>query len=138
MSTAPSIIMWIPRSNDHGDCAVVAIAMLVGLSYEETLSACLQAHPAVLHAGMTIRQIKCALDLLGFKGRARKKFDIEEDTGLLWVVDNECDSHVTLLWAGRIINPSHFDRTALWLDPDEYLKAGDLTPHVLITVEEDK
>ncbi len=117
----PPVVMWIPRSNDHGDCVVVAMAMLCCFSYEETLSACLQANPTVLSTGMTIQQTKCALDLLGFKGRARKKFDIEEDTGLLWVVDNEHDSHVTLLWAGRIINPSHFDRTALWLDPDEYL-----------------
>lgn len=131
----PNVIHWTPRSGEHGDCAVVAISLATGFTYEEALSACLQANPAALEAGMSERQIKTALDLLGFKARCRKVFDLDDDTGILWV-SSRGDHHVVYLWAGRIVNPSKFDRTALWLDAEEYLKNGQWKAPLLITVEE--
>ncbi len=136
--TPPDVIHWSPRSGDHGDCAVVAISLATGYSYEETLSACLATCPEVLGNGMNVSQIKGALRELGFKAKARRKYDLDEDTGLLWVEDPAGEGHMVYLWAGRVVNPGKSDRTALWLDPEEYLLAGDWTADVLITVEEDK
>ena len=137
MSAPPDVVRWTPRSNDHGDCGVVAIAMATGLTYEETLSACLTVTPEVLHAGLESRHIRAILALLGYRTRRRTKFDLDDDTGLLWVEDTKKEPHLVYLWAGRVINPSTKESvSALWKDPDDYLKTGGWTAVWLFTLED--
>lgn len=131
----PDVVHWTPRSNDHGDCAVVIIAMATGFTYEETLAAAVSIRPEVLHLGLTLAQTRKTLQMLGYKVRASSKFDLSEDTGLLWV-EAKGDAHMVYLWGGRIINPAQFDRTALWMDPTDYLKAGGWTAKWLVTFKE--
>jgi hypothetical protein len=119
---------------------VVAIALATGFTYEESLSACTAVNPSALHDGMTMVHTRKALALLGFRVVVRKKFEIDKATGILWVENKKKDQHVAYLWAGRVVEPRKADRTALWLDPEDYLKAGDdgleWKARVLITLEE--
>lgn len=135
----PDVVRWTPRSGEHGDCAVVAISLATGFTYEETLSACLSIQPGVLHVGLSGKHIKQVLALLGFTSRLHKKrYDLNEDTGLLWVVDTKDEGHIVYLWAGRVIDPIKSERTALWLEADDYVRVGQWTVEGLITLEEDK
>ena len=116
---------------------MVVISLAIGFTYEEALSACLTVGPEVLHEGLTDRQTKKALKLLGFTVRMRtKRLNLEKSTGLLRVVDPKGTAHLTYLWGGRIIEPMKSDTTALWLNVADYIKDGKWTVEGLITLEE--
>lgn len=136
VGSPPDVLRWVHRSGDHGDCAVVAISLATGYTYEETLAAAISVHPQTLHDGMSTNAVKKTLAVLGFKSRVRKKrFDVDEDTGLLWLTDPKGDGHMVYLWAGRVINPNNMNHSALWLHTDDYIKEGKWQVDCLITLE---
>jgi hypothetical protein len=131
----PNVVHWTPRSSDHNDCVVLALCQATGYSYEETLAAALSVTPAALDAGVTPTQTRAILKAMGYAPRVRRRYDLDDDSGVLFVVNPKRDWHAVYLWAGRIINTTKFDRGALWLDPEEYLKNGEWTADVLVTLE---
>jgi hypothetical protein len=130
----PNVVHWTPRSSDHNDCVLLALCQATGFSYEETLAAALTVQPAALETGLTAGETRRIVKEMGFRARVRRRFDLDDDTGVLFVRSGR-DYHAVYLWAGRVINTTRYDRGALWLDPEEYLKNGGWAPDVLVTVE---
>lgn len=129
LGAPPDVIHWSPRSGDHGDCAVSAIELACGVTYERALEAALALVPDVLTRGMTIGEIRCTVEALGFEVRWRRsRYDLHDDTGILSV-----DNHVVYLWEGRIVEPKA-DRRQLWLDPEQFLHHYHYTVSGLLVV----
>ena len=131
----PNVVHWTPRSSDHNDCVLLALCQATGFSYEETLAAALAIKPEALDAGITPYETRAILKEMGYAPRVRRKYDIDEDSGVLFIVDPKGKWHAVYLWAGRVINTTKPDRGALWLDPDEYLANGEWKADVLVTVD---
>lgn len=129
----PDCIRWITRNGEDHDCAVAAISLATGVSYEVVLGTAMGVAPKALSEGLTLRQIRATVAGLGHTTRLRRKYDLDDDTGILWV-SNTKDTHVVYLWEGRIIEPSHAHRS-LWLDPRAYLLHMRFTAGNLIVVE---
>ena len=122
LAAPPDIVRWAPRSRGHGDCAVAALEMALGITYENALQAALIVRPAVLGEGLNASQLKKAAKLLGFAFTLRRTFDLDEDTGILGIEQNGYDDagHAVYLWEGRILEPMS-GREQLWLHPQEFL-----------------
>ena len=129
----PDCVRWIMRNGEDNDCAIAAISLATGTSYEHCLGLAMNITPKATSVGLTLRQIRAVITALKLNSRVRRKFDLEEDTGILWV-SNSKDEHVVYLWEGRILEPSLGCR-ALWLDPKAYLEEQKYKATSLIVVE---
>jgi hypothetical protein len=123
----PEMIRWVRRNPDNGDCGIVALQLACGLTYEAVLAAALKVAPKALEKGLSMTNLQRTAKALGFSGRWRRRYDIEADTGLLYVETKHL-GHVVYLWAGRVIEPKE---EAMWQRPADYLafekaKAGSL------------
>lgn len=118
----PSVIHWCARTSSHGDCGIAAIAHACGLTYEQALAATLPVAPKALVDGLYNHEVKRILASLGFSSRCLRKFDLDDESGILAVCQphNEDSGHYVYLWEGRIIEP-HAKRQQLWLNPADYL-----------------
>lgn len=141
MSAPPDVIRWSPRSDANGDCAVAALEIACGVTYEVALAAAITFEPEVHKNGMTIAQIKNAAKLLGWTTRYRKKFDLDEDTGILDVEEVGEDGktkpdtgHVVYLWEGRVIEPAAWARQ-MWLSAEDYLAYNRFVALGLLTLK---
>ncbi len=97
----------------HGDCGVVALAMALGLPYEQVFQAC----PLASRDGLTTRQMQVVARKFGASLRECKTFDTDEDIGILGV-EFPSHGHWVYLDQGRII-----DGAEVW-DADTYLANG--------------
>ena len=132
VAAPPDVLRWSPRSQGHGDCAIGAIQLACGVSYETALAAAITFEPEVLVEGLLIKEIEKTIRLLGFDVRRRRQYDLNEDTGIL-SLDSRSAGHVVYLWEGRILEPdSHL--SSLWLDPRAYLTHYRYKAGVLIEV----
>ena len=131
----PDMVRWVARNGEDNDCAVTAISLATGETYEACLVA---AHnygdPDVLTEGLGLREIRRVLSEMGYQTRLHKKFDPDEETGIL-LVDGpkKNDRHAVYLWDGRIIEPS-LGRRSFWLDAETYNKHEGTTLAWLITL----
>lgn len=141
MAAPPDVIRWAPRSANHGDCAVSALEMACGVTYEMALAAALSAQINVLSLGMRWGDIRKAAKILGFTTQLirREKVDLEEGTGLLDILSKgeRTGSHVVYLWEGRIIEPMH-QLQQLWLDPNMYLQHYKFTHGSLLVLKREE
>lgn len=113
------------------DCTVACLAMLCGVSYENALVALAQQAPNVCMTGTSAAQLKRAARRLGFVLKQSSHFDIETDTGLLWLeASRSRDAHVVILWEGRII-----DTNAGMYMPDVYFSTNKYKPTTLFVAE---
>lgn len=96
--------------------------MACGVTYEQALAATLQVAPKVFSAGIFNKETKKIAKLLGHKATVRRKFDVDEDTGILEVRQPHVydSDHYIYLWEGRIIEPMA-SRQQLWLCASDYL-----------------
>jgi hypothetical protein len=127
LAAPPDVIRWVSRSGDHGDCAIAALAVACGVSYEVSLQACVAVVPAALQDGMRWLGIRKAARHLGYAVQTlpfeRIHLDDDETTGILEVEPIQRGAkewHVVYVWAGRIVEPK-FDRQELWEDPEQFL-----------------
>lgn len=138
MAAPPDVLRWAPRSAEHGDCAVAALQIACGVTYEMALAASLSAQITVLSTGLRWHEIRKAAKLLGFTTQLvrREKVDLEEDTGLLDIRSKgeRTGSHIVYLWEGRIIEPMH-ELKQLWLDPNMYLQHYKFTHGSLLVLK---
>lgn len=127
----PDVVRWVSRNGEDGDCAIAAIALATGNTYETVLAESIAVRPGAIR-GMNWRDIKAVVARLGFSYRLRRKYDIEEDTGIL-----DCkrgrEEHVVYLWAGRILEPD-MRRRMLWRDPEAFLANEGWTAGQLLTI----
>lgn len=129
----PDCVRWIHRNGEDNDCAIAAISLATGLSYETVLGTAMNIQPLATMHGMSMKAIRAALSALGYTSKVRRKFDLDEDTGILWLTGKR-DSHVVYLWEGRIVEPS-LGRRELWLDPRGYLAAEKFKVGSLLVIE---
>lgn len=122
----PDVIRWSPRSAGNGDCVVAAIEIACGVTYEQALEAAVRECPKkVMQNGMLIKETIRTVRALGWQTKLRRKFDLDEDTGILFVDQPQympagsCE-HAVYLWEGRIIEPQNA-RRQLWLDAAAFL-----------------
>jgi hypothetical protein len=101
--------------------------MLLGKTYPEVVKAapnvyCSRPWNAV-KSGMTNRMMIDAATRLGTQLVQTKKFDLQEDTGILTVRDvaanKDKDCHAVLLTRGMIVDPMD---GRLWFDADDFLR----------------
>lgn len=123
LAAPPDVIRWVSRSGDHDDCAVAAIAMACGATYEVALQACFAVAPKVLNGGMRWGEIRRAVIALGWVTRTLpfEKLNLEEGTGILELepIQDDKVNHVVYLWEGHVIEPK-FDRQELWDDANMF------------------
>jgi len=103
--------------------------MMFGVTYEESLAACLLVCPEVLHAGMQFKRMRQAATLLGGKVKVVRsgEYDVEEATGVLYV-ETRKDAHAVYLWSGRIMEGNGEG----WEYPDDYFKHYKWKPGSLL------
>lgn len=131
----PDVVRWVHRSGEDPDCAVTALALALGETYDVVLGEAMKVEPRAVTWGMRLREMRRVAKRLGFSTRLRRKFDLHEDTGILSVSGPEGE-HVVYLWEGRIIEPRQ-DSRSLWLDPNDFLKHHLWEPKSLLTVKKD-
>ena len=113
------------------DCAVACLAMYLGLPYVAVAHAVPQL-ARVMREGMSTRQIVNVGKRLGVPLLLSKSFDLEEDSGILYVCDTE-HGHAVLLWKGGAFNPAD---GLFWKDADTLLKTYGFAADTLITRRE--
>jgi hypothetical protein len=127
--TAPEMVRIVRQDGELPDCAVASLAMLCGVGYGQALAAFPKPH-RVLKAGAYLTELQAAAKALGIKTKIRKRFDLEEDTGILHVSGK--DEHLVFLWAGRIIEGNG----ECWLSSLSYLTTYDYEPKSLVMAVE--
>jgi hypothetical protein len=98
-SAIPAIVTRVVPQRERADCAVAAIAMFTGATYENVLREVVVVDPK-LHGrdGLSDHQIRQVSKALGVPVRHRKMVDYEEDYGLLRLYN-----HLCLLRNGMIV-----------------------------------
>lgn len=125
-SLPPDIVRFSLRSGDDNDCALAAIEMATGISYNVLLAEAIQVCPGAVKDGMIWRDMRAVITALGMKTTLKRKYDIDEDTGILGLEERRKGrhksrrEHVVYLWEGRVIEPWPTQRGA-WLDPSAFL-----------------
>ncbi len=127
--TAPEMVRFVRQDGELPDCAVASLAMLCGVGYSEALAAFPKPH-RVIKAGAYLTEIQSAAKKLGVKTKQRKRFDLEEDTGILYVSGE--DEHLVFLWAGRVIEGNG----ECWLNSLLYLTTYEYDAKTLVMVLE--
>lgn len=131
LALPPDVVRWVGRNGEDGDCAIAAIALACGTTYEETLAAALLCREDAIH-GLNWKDMKALVKRLGLSCSLHRKYDLDEDTGVL-----DCrhgrKEHVVYLWEGRIIEP-RLDRRSLWLDPKAFLEHEGWTAGMLLKI----
>lgn len=117
----PPVVLAHPQRH-VGDCGVVALAMYLGLPYEQVYRHC----PRAACEGLTTRQMQLVARKCGATLRERKGLDLDEDTGILGV-EFPTHGHWVYLDRGRVI-----DGDEVW-DADTYCANG-AEPDVLLTL----
>ena len=128
IAAPPDVIRWAPRSQGHGDCAIAAVSLACGVTYEVALAAALAFEPEVLTEGLSLKNIEKTVQQLGLTTKRRRKFELDEDTGILTI-----PGHAVYLWEGRILEPAS-SLCNLWLNAQAYLSHYKAKAGVLIEV----
>jgi hypothetical protein len=130
------MVRWVPRNSENGDCAIIALQLACGLTYEEVLAAAVLQHPDVVSRGLLRTEIRRLASKLGYATKTLRKgrYDMAEDTGLLYV-SKEDFHHAVYLWKGRIIEPGD---QVMWADPEDYLECMELEAGCLLTLTRKK
>lgn len=104
-----------------GDCGIVCLKMLLGVSYADVFRACPRGNPLV--NGLGTRQI------MNIAARLRKPLrivrDFEEDAvGIIIMAHSKDEGHAAMYGKGTIYDPAQGE---WWLDVDAYLKHRSYT-----------
>jgi len=99
-----------------GDCAIAALAMLLGVPYRQVSNAALKIHKKIHTRGMRTKEMERVAKALGVTLAGREIAEIDDETGLLLLYRGRSDAHVVLLFRGVVYDPAD---GCLW-DPDAY------------------
>ena len=111
------------------DCAVACIAMLFGRSYAEVFQAGGATVKAVRKLGAAEKALRRLAKGVGGTLIRRNEFDIEEDTGILWLgsTDPKNGGHSAMLFRGVLIDPG---TGQLW-NPEVFMQTHHYIPEAL-------
>lgn len=118
----------VPMRRDS-DCGVAAFATLLGLPYEDAAEVITQTN-GKLGKGLYLTSLQRAAKALSKKLLQRKRFDLDEAEGILWVDGGSRMQHFVVLTEGRIYDPA--DNT-LW-DALDYFTATTSKPRTLLAL----
>lgn len=134
VAVPPDMVRWVPRNAENGDCAITALQLATGMTYESVLAGALKVSPNILTNGLSWPEIRRIARKLGFNTKLlrRGRYDLDEATGILNVVHKKDGHHVVYLWEGRVIEPQF---QSLWKDPDAFLKHHKYRATSLLVLE---
>jgi hypothetical protein len=115
---SPHLVHMVRQTGVDHDCAVATLATFCGVTYAQALAAYREPLRIVKSGAESWRPMQAAAKRLGVATRITRKYDIEEDTGILCVKKPK-EEHVVFLWEGRVIDGNG----ELWLSPLQYLDA---------------
>jgi len=107
----------ITERRTNGDCGIVAIAQLIGMSYEDALEAMVAVAGGAHNKGVYVTQIIEAAARIGHTLKRKRKFDPEETTGILLLTcsKNRMDKeHVALLRWGLVFDHQKEGQGEVW------------------------
>jgi ABC-type bacteriocin/lantibiotic exporter with double-glycine peptidase domain len=126
------LVSMVPQRH-AADCAVSCLSMLLSISYEDSLLAFGGHVPHVLRRGVYLTEIQKAAAKLGTTLRLRRRWDVDDDEGIVHIRFRSGDNHVVVLRAGLFFD-TMFD---VW-EPSDYLKANRATTGPLLMLTEDE
>lgn len=128
----PSAFVRLIPQRGKADCSIAALASFTGADYEEVLIAASRTRKTIWTEGLQGPAHVRICKQLGVKARWYKKFDIDEDTGVLWVAYNDDASkhHDVLLIDGKIYDPDH--NPVIVADHDDYFRHFNAYPKELL------
>jgi ABC-type bacteriocin/lantibiotic exporter with double-glycine peptidase domain len=128
MRTEPGPLVAMVYQRHLADCGAAALAMWLGVSYEEVLLAVGAHAPRVLRAGVWMTELSKAAAVFGVTLRPKSTpVDLETDEGILQTKFRR-GRHVVVLRRGLL-----FDTDATIWEPDDYAKAKRAQFGVLLT-----
>lgn len=114
MEPLPYVVVIEQRSLE--DCAIAALAMLLGRTYEDVLDVAARVVQRPHRRGMWLTDLIAVAGELGVSLVRKRRADLDEDIGILSVETNR-GPHVVVLRAGVVIDPSDH---AVWLDLEAF------------------
>ncbi len=113
---APDPVLRIVASREDDDCAITAMAMISGCSYEDVLREVVVVDPRHRgKRGLQDRQIRKVMARLDCPVRFKKTVDFDEDYGLLRLLD-----HLCVLRSGLVIEDDTIWDVDVWLKHKGY------------------
>ena len=129
MPVGAAPILRIELQREHSDCAIAALAMYFGESYEDVLRIATLTDRSQARRGLWTRTLQRIASRMGRRLIVRRKFDWDEAYGVLRLPD-----HAAVLWNGLVINTD----ATVW-DADAFLASrGFQRNHCLLLVVEDE
>ncbi len=123
-----SPIIQVITQRSKSDCGVSCLAMVLGVSYEDALVAVAAEAPRVMTCGVWLTELERAAVRLGRSFRRRRKFDMEDASGILNVLSDAWPhNHLVVLLAGMI-----FDTDGTIWEAQDFLKVQQARPGVLL------
>ena len=116
-----------PIVQTGNDCAIAALAMFTGTPYAEVAAVVVNAAPRAFARGMWCTEMQRVAKSLGVKLRQTRRFNVDEDTGIL-CVDNPGGAHAVVLFHGLIVNSADGQ---IW-EPEAYFIEARAKPRVLL------
>jgi hypothetical protein len=133
MRTAkPAPVTRMVPQRHTSDCTVAALAMWVGVPYEDALLALGSETPTVRARGAWFTQLKRAAERFGMPTRRKTSVNLEDDDGVLQVGTPGGDLHAVLLRQGLI-----FDTDGCVWEPDDFFAATGYKPRAVLVKEEE-
>jgi ABC-type bacteriocin/lantibiotic exporter with double-glycine peptidase domain len=95
----------IVQQRRDSDCALCALCSVTGIPYLDALVEAARLDPDRVRHGLTRAHLKKVAAAFGITLKVKKKYDIDDATGILWVVcpDAKTD-HAVVLKGGQIID----------------------------------
>lgn len=125
----------ITQRRTAGDCAIVALAQLIGLSYEDALEAMVAVADGAHRTGVYVTQLIEAAKRIGVNLARKRKFDPEEATGILLLKcsRNRFDKeHVALLRWGLVFDHQKEGQGEVWEYEDFMTHFGAKATGILV------
>jgi hypothetical protein len=132
----PEASLTLHVKQGKNDCAIACLASYLGRHPAEVLIAAAAVSKTFWAAGLSgIEHVRVA-KRLGYKTKWTKKFDLEDDIGVLFVTfhDNTMQHDVVLI-EGRIFDPEY--SPARLIEVDVYMRCLNASPEALFIKVED-
>lgn len=128
---APAIATHLVAGREANDCAVCALAMYLGVSYEDVLrEVAVRDRPHQGRQGLRLHEIERIARALGTPLRRVRKYDLSTAYGILSLPD-----HVVLVRNGVIIDPEPNGAT-MW-EVEDYLHTYGMRPGLLLVARDE-
>lgn len=127
----PAIATRLVAGREPNDCAICALAMFLGVSYEDVLrEVAVRDRPWQGRQGLRLREIERVARALGTPLRRMRKYELANAYGLL-----SLPKHLVLVRSGLLIDAEP-GGASLW-EVEDYLHTYKVRPGVLLAAREE-